>query len=145
MVGLVGPRRSVLLALAVATAVASGGCGGDDEDDEGGSAQTSEQPARTTPDTVTGGAAGGGKAVRVGMEDIQYVPKEVEVRAGGTVRWTNSDSVPHTVTKQGGPGAKFDSGTLQVGATFEQKFARPGKVDYVCRIHPNQMGTVTVE
>ena len=33
MVGLVGPRRSVLLALAVATAVASGGCGGDDEDD----------------------------------------------------------------------------------------------------------------
>ena len=138
-------KRLVLFLSLLVLGLTVAGCGGDDEDDEGGSAQTSEQPARTTPDTVTGGAAGGGKAVRVGMEDIQYVPKEVKVRAGGTVRWTNSDSVPHTVTKQGGPGAKFDSGTLQVGATFEQKFARPGKVDYVCRIHPNQMGTVTVE
>ena len=130
-----------LLALGL-TAV---GCGGDDEDD--GGAQTSEQPAQTTP-AETGadtGAAAARETVRVGMENIQYVPKDVKVKAGGTVRWTNSDSVPHTVTKQGGPGPKFDSGTMDVGATFKQKFDRPGKVGYVCTIHPNQTGTVTVE
>ena len=131
----------VLLLSLLVLGLAVAGCG-DDEDDEGGGAPTSEQPAQTTPDT---GADTSGETVRVGMEDIQYVPKEVKVKAGGTVRWTNSDSVPHTVTKQAGPGAKFDSGTLEVGATFERKFARPGKVDYVCKIHPNQMGTVTVE
>ena len=79
------------------------------------------------------------------MEDIQYVPKDVKVKAGGTVRWTNTDSTTHTVTKQGGPGPKFDSGNIEVGGVFEQKFNRSGKVDYFCMIHPNQTGTVTVE
>ena len=133
----------VLLLSLLVLGLTVAGCGGDDEDDEGGSAQTSEQ---TTPDTgADTGAAASGETVRVGMQDIQYVPKEVTVKAGGTVRWTNSDSVPHTVTKRGGPGAKFDSGTIEVGGTFEQKLTRPGRVDYVCKIHPNQTGRVTVE
>jgi len=79
------------------------------------------------------------------MQDIEYVPKEVTVKKGGTVTWTNSDSVTHTVTKQGGPGPEFDSGNMEVDATFEQKFDAAGKVDYVCTIHPNQTGTITVE
>lgn len=134
---------SLLSLLALALTVA--GCG-DDEDEDGGSAQTTEQPADTGPGTGTEtGAAASGQTVRVGMRDIQYVPKAVTVKAGGTVRWTNSDSVTHTVTKRGGPGRKFDSGNIEVGGTFEQKFDRPGKVGYVCKIHPNQMGTVTVD
>jgi len=79
------------------------------------------------------------------MQDIEYVPKEVTVKKGGTVTWTNSDSVTHTVTKQGGPGPEFDSGNMEVDATFKQKFDAAGKVDYVCTIHPNQTGTITVE
>ncbi len=79
------------------------------------------------------------------MKDIQYVPKDVTVKKGGTVTWTNSDTVAHTVTKESGPGAEFDSGNLDVDATFEQKFTAPGKVNYVCTIHPNQTGTVTVK
>jgi len=79
------------------------------------------------------------------MQDIEYVPKEVTVKKGGTVTWTNSDSVTHTVTKEGGPGAEFDSGNMEVDDTFEQKFDMPGTIDYVCTIHPNQTGTITVE
>ncbi len=134
---------SVLSLLALALAVA--GCG-DDEDEDGGSAQTTtEGPADTGPGTGTETGRASGDTVRVGMRDIQYIPKEVTVRAGGTVRWTNGDSVTHTVTKRSGPGPSFDSGNMEVGATFEQRFDRPGKVDYVCTIHPNQTGTVTVE
>ena len=74
------------------------------------------------------------------MKDIQFVPKDVTVKAGTTITWTNSDQVPHTVTKEGGPGADFDSGNVDPGATFEQTFDEPGKVDYVCTIHPGQAG-----
>ena len=123
-----------LTLLVITLAVAA--CGDDDEG-SGGSAGRTEAPADT-------GAAASGGAVKVGMENIEYVPDEVEVKAGGTVRWTNSDSVTHTVTKRSGPGGKFDSGNMQVGATFEQKFDKPGRVDYFCTIHPNQEGTVTV-
>lgn len=134
---------SLLALLALGLTVA--GCG-DDEDEDGGSAQTSEQPADTGAETgADTGAPPSGQTVRVGMKDIQYVPKEVTVEAGGTVRWTNTDSVTHTVTKRSGPGPRFDSGNMEVGATFEQKLDRPGKIEYVCTIHPNQTGTVTVE
>ncbi len=130
----------------LAFTLAAAGCGDDDDEDGAGAQTTTGQPADTS--TATGpdtGEAAPTETVRVGMEDIQYVPKAVKVKAGGTVRWTNSDSVTHTVTKEGGPGPRFDSGNMEVGATFEQKFDRPGKVDYVCTIHPNQTGTVTVE
>ncbi len=124
---------SMLTLLAIALAVAA--CG---EDDEG----SGEGAGRTEAPADTGAASAG--AVKVGMEDIEYVPDEVKVKAGRTVRWTNSDSLTHTVTKQSGPGGKFDSGRMEVGATFEQKFDKPGKVNYFCTIHPNQEGTVTV-
>ena len=67
------------------------------------------------------------------------------VKAGGTITWTNEDSFAHTVTKGSGPGAKFDSGTVDGGGTFKHKFDTAGKIDYVCTIHPNQTGTITVE
>ncbi len=137
-----GKWLAILLSLLV-LALTVAGCG-DDEDEDGGSAQTTtDAPADTGP--RTGSDTGSGDTVRVGMRDIQYVPKDVTVKAGGTVRWTNTDSVTHTVTKRSGPGPRFDSGNMEVGAVFSQKFDRPGKIGYVCTIHPNQSGTVTVE
>ena len=134
-------KRLALSLSCLALLATAPGCG-DDEEDGGGSAQTTQEPA--DPGMGSGGAAAA-DTVRVGMKDIEYVPQDVKVKAGGTVKWTNSDAVTHTVTKESGPGGKFDSGNMAVGATFEQKFDTPGKVDYVCTIHPNQTGTVTVE
>ncbi|MBA3298786.1 MAG: cupredoxin domain-containing protein, partial [Thermoleophilaceae bacterium] len=79
------------------------------------------------------------------MKDIKFVPMDVTVKAGGTIKWTNDDSIVHTVTKTNGPGAKFDSGNVSGGETFEQKFEERGKIDYFCTIHPQQTGTITVE
>ncbi len=106
--------------------------------------------ATTTEQTDTGaappsGGGGGGETVKVDIPAIEFDPAEVTVKVGDTVEWTNSDDIPHTVTKDGGPGADFDSGSLDAGATFEQTFDEPGTVDYVCTIHPGQAGTVTVE
>jgi len=115
------------------------GCGGDEEKStaSGGGSSPGSAPADS------GGSAT--DAVKVGMKDIEYVPKEVKVKKGGTITWTNSDTVTHTVTKTGGPGPDFDSGNMEVDATFEQKFTVAGTIDYVCTIHPSQTGKITVE
>ena len=133
-----------LLAVLIAClALTLAACGDDDEDGGGGggaSTATTEQS-----DTGKSKPAESAKTVTVDMKDIKYVPKDVTVKAGTTVKWTNSDEVPHTVTKESGPGAEFDSGNIDGGGEFEHVFEEPGKVDYVCTVHPGQDGTVTVE
>jgi plastocyanin len=132
----------VLLIACVALTLTFAACGDDDDDDGGGGSAATT----TTEQTDTGGGGGGGaEAASVDIPEIAIEPADITVKAGTTVTWTNSDDIPHTVTKEGGPGAEFDSGDLDPGSTFEQTFDAPGKVDYVCTIHPGQAGTVTVK
>jgi len=77
----------------------------------------------------------------VGMGDLQFRPATVTVAAGGSVTWTNTDSLPHTVTAADG---SFDSGILMPGDTFTRTFATPGDVGYRCTLHPGMNGTVHV-
>ena len=135
-------RLLALLFACLALTIAA--CGGDDDDDDAGNGGTATP---TTEQTDTGAAppAAGGETVEVEIPSISFDPEEVTVEAGTTVKWTNSDDLPHTVTKDGGPGEDFDSGDLEPGDEFEQTFDEPGTVDYVCTIHPGQAGTVIVE
>ena len=122
----------------LALALVAAGCGGDvEEEDGGGGAATQEQPADT----------GGGKTARVAMKDTKFEPKSLTVAKGTTVTWTNDDSVNHDVTKDAGPGPDFASGNgdLAKGDTFEQTFNTPGKVDYVCTVHPDMKASLTVK
>ena len=124
------------------------GCGGDDESDSGGgAAATTEQPAEEPAEDTGGGAAAGGDTVEIGMKGIKFDPDSATVKAGGTVNWTNNESIPHDVTKEDGPGADFSSGNgnMMEGDTYKQTFKEAGTVNYVCTVHPNMTGTVTVE
>lgn len=121
------------------------GCGGDDDNgDDDDSAATTEQTA-TTEKQASGGGAAAGKQVAVEIVDIDYDPKDETVKKGTTVKWTNTGNLPHTVTKEDGPGPDFDSGTLQPGDTYEETFTTPGKIAYHCTIHSGQNGSVTVQ
>jgi plastocyanin len=127
----------LVLGLAVA------GCGGDDDDgDSGGSAATTEQ---TTTTEQAGGSDTAAKTATAEIVDIDYEPRDLTVAKGTTVTWTNTGNLPHTVTKDEGPGPDFDSGTVETNGTFEQKFDAAGKIDYFCTIHSNQRGSITVE
>jgi plastocyanin len=123
--------RRVLLALLALALLA--GCGTEKSagpKDAGGNAGG--------PPTATGG-----KTVHVVMRDILFVPDKITARVGQTVRWTNEDDVAHTVKAE--KGAKFASkGPLSKGDTYEVKLSNPGTIGYVCTIHPNQHGTITV-
>ncbi len=54
----------------------------------------------------------------------------------------------HDVTKTGGPGPDFSSGEpggLAEGDTFTHTFNKPGKIEYVCTVHADMKGMVTVK
>jgi plastocyanin len=129
----------ILACLALGLVVA--GCGGDDDDDGGGGgASTSEQPA---------GDGGGGGGTQVSMKNIQFDPKDINVKAGETITFTNDEAIPHDVHKTSGPGDDFASGPtggMQEGDTFELTLDKPGKYEYVCDVHaPGMAGSITVE
>src|SRR5688500_2158446 len=123
--------KKLLVLLIACLALTLAACGDDDDDDGGGSSAGTT----TTEQTDTGEAqkpAGGGETVAIEIPAIEFDPAEVTVKAGTTVKWTNTDDLPHTVTKDGGPGGDFDSGDLESGDTYELTVDVPGTVDYVC-------------
>jgi plastocyanin len=113
-------------------------CGGDD--DSGGSEGSGGQPAESS------GSGGGGTSVS--LENIQFNPKDLTIKAGQTVTFTNKESVPHDVHKTSGPGADFSSGDpggMQQGDTFNVTLDKPGTYEYVCEVHkPGMAGTIAV-
>jgi plastocyanin len=132
-------RLCVPTTLIAALALVLGGCtSGPEPAPEG-------QPQTPTVSKSEEDAQKSGHAVQVVARDTLFVPQAITVPAGGTITWTNEDPIAHNVTKESGPGPDFASDTLMKGDTFTQKFDEPGTIDYVCTIHPQQTGTITVE
>jgi plastocyanin len=130
-----------LILACLALGLVAAGCGGDDNnggDSGDGGASKSEE---------TGGGGGGG--AQVGMQNIQFDPKELTVKAGETITFTNDEAVPHDVHKTSGPGADFssgDTGGMQEGDTFKLTLDEAGKYEYVCKVHaPGMSGSITVK
>jgi len=70
-----------------------------------------------------------------------YAPDQINVTAGTTVTWMNTDVVAHTATSDAGT---FNSGTVPPGGQFSAAFATPGTFQYHCTIHPGMVGSVVV-
>jgi len=88
----------------------------------------------------------GPEKVAVTIDNFKFDSKEVKIKAGTTVVWTDSRG-RHTVTSDDG---SFDSGTLMAGQSFEHKFEKPGVYPYYCMFHggrggKDMSGVVTVE
>jgi plastocyanin len=133
-----------LIALTLAClALGLAACGGDD--DSGGD---SGNGGSSTGQSGGDGSSSGGGAT-VSMESIQFSPKDLTVKPGETITFTNDESIPHDVHKQSGPGGDFSSGPdggMQQGDTFDLKLDKPGKYEYVCHVHaPGMAGTITVK
>ena len=71
-----------------------------------------------------------------------FAPDSLTVPVGGTVTWTNSDSVAHTSTSDV---SQWNSGTVAPGGRFSFTFQTAGTFPYHCAIHPGMIGTVVVQ
>jgi plastocyanin len=117
------PRRRMLLALVVGLALV-------------GAALPAITAAQTDQPAVN--------IVEPSPSDIMgwgYDSANMSVVAGQTVTWTNTGTQQHTVTADDN---SFDSGTIDLGATFNLGFSDPGTYAYHCTPHPWMKGTITV-
>ena len=135
--------KKLLVLLIACLALTLAACG-DDDDDDGGGGSSETTTEQTDTGTAPSGGGGGGTA-EVDIPDISFEPKSLTVKAGTTVTWTNSDDVPHTVTKEGGPGGKFDSGPLNPGQSFSYTPTKAGTIQYLCSFHQGMVGTIVVK
>ena len=88
-------------------------------------------------------AEGATTTLEVTIADFAFTPSNLAVSVGDTVTWTNTDSVPHTVT-QNPSGSGFQSGTIASGESFSFTFEEVGEFTYFCEFHPNMTGTIVV-
>jgi plastocyanin len=91
--------------------------------------------------TVT--APKGAPKAAVEIKDFAFSPKDLKVKAGTTVTWTNNGPSPHTVSGTG-PDGRVSSPILDPRGTFRMTFTKVGRTTYTCAIHPTMTGTVTV-
>lgn len=86
-------------------------------------------------------AAESAQAAEITIVDFDFSgPASASV--GDTVNVTNEDAVAHTWTEVDG---EFDSGNLSEGDSFEYTFEEAGAYEFVCTIHPEMTGSITVE
>ena len=77
--------------------------------------------------------------VHVTIENLAFLPAEIEVKAGETIEWTNKDRMPHTATVKGGWEVTIPPGKVAT------RVAEAGdSVEYYCRYHPNMKGRITI-
>ncbi|MEO6317676.1 MAG: cupredoxin domain-containing protein [Acidimicrobiales bacterium] len=95
------------------------------------------------PATPVEEAAPGEAVTAIEIVDFTFGPKEATVAVGDTLTWTNVDSAVHTVT--GKENELLLSDDLAQDATYEVTFEEAGTFEYMCKFHPNMLGTITVE
>lgn len=78
----------------------------------------------------------------VDTKDFVYVPADVTVAAGSTVKFTNHDAIAHTIDSDDG---SFDSKNLSEGQSWTHVFAKPGTYTYFCAYHRYMRGKIVVK
>jgi plastocyanin len=103
---------------------------------------------------AAGGAAAGGTAAAappacpatIMIRNGSFDTPLCSVKAGTTVKWTNTGTVDHTATSSAGAPEAFDTGLLKPGESGSFTFTKAGTYPYVCTPHAaNMKGTIVVQ
>lgn len=80
----------------------------------------------------------------VTIDDMAFSPKEITVKVGTTVTWTNQDTVSHDVKDDDGSADGPSSELLGQGESYSFTFKKAGTYNYHCTPHPFMKATVIV-
>ena len=132
--------------------VLGAGCGDDDEDTgaggSGGEAAATQEapPAETATETTETSASTGtseaGGDITVHMKGFAFTPQKVEGKVGQKVTWVNDDDAPHNAVQQNGGDLKTK--TFEKGGSASYTLDEAGTIEYICTVHPQMTGTITV-
>jgi plastocyanin len=125
-----------VLSLVAVLALVGVACGGDDEPEDGG---TTTQP---TDEETTEPTDDGGGGTTVTANNFSFTPSEVTVASGDTITARNGNPVtPHTFTVE-----ETDIDVSLAAGTSEDVpiDLDPGEYGFVCTIHGQMTGTLTV-
>jgi plastocyanin len=75
------------------------------------------------------------------IEGVRFDPEALTIARGDTVTWINKDPFPHNVTAKGA----FESQDISAGKSWKYTARKAGTYPYVCTLHPNMQGTLTVK
>ncbi len=79
----------------------------------------------------------------IGIDNFQFSPKTLTVRAGARITWINSDDVPHLIVNVQN---KFkQSPVLDTDQRYSVTLDRRGTYNYFCSLHPQMQGTIVVQ
>lgn len=115
------------------------------------SAEASAAPsteASVAPSQGSGGATGG--VVQISALNIAYEQSDVTAPANTafTIHFNNKDAgVPHNVEIKDASGMVMFKGDIITGPTevdYAVPALAPGSYQFVCSVHPNMVGTLTV-
>jgi plastocyanin len=87
------------------------------------------------------GAASNANATPAEVRTMTFNPKRIEIAAGTTVRWTNTDPLVHTITADDG---SWDSGPIEPGKSWSHTFTQAGEYAFHCTPHPFMKAVVVV-
>jgi plastocyanin len=96
----------------------------------------------TRPYDGTSGDTTATESKAVKITNDAFDPADLNVKVGATVKWTNDDKDPHTVTSDKGD---WGSQELAQGQTFTATFTKAGTFEYHCKLHPSMKGKITVK
>ena len=131
-----------------------GACGGASESEDQTSATTTttgEVGAAAPTDTEASDATEPTPGATVEITEFAYSPKQINVKVGDTVRWTNRDEFLHTVTSgevdgpENKPDGRFDEDLDEAGSEATITFEEAGTFTYFCKQHNAMDGVVIVE
>ncbi|MCP4472907.1 MAG: plastocyanin [Gammaproteobacteria bacterium] len=89
-------------------------------------------------------SAGSDDEALVIIKDFKFIPQEITLEAGQTLRWENREKRQyHSVWFQA-MGEAEPEDYLFPEDSYERSFDRPGVYPYRCGPHPEMTGTVTV-
>ncbi|WP_216901908.1 plastocyanin/azurin family copper-binding protein [Nocardia alni] len=124
-------RAGAAAALLIGTLLASG-CG---SDTTASSSDSTSATSAASSAPVT--------AATVDVKDMQFSPDSVTLKVGGTVTWKFADRFPHAVQGIGDSAMGINSPIFNAGE-WSHTFAIPGTYRYLCPLHPDMHGTITV-
>ncbi len=104
--------------------------------------------AQETPSPAASGGPSSG-SVTIVAKDLAFVTPAVTAKAGTafSLIFDNRDGAPHNVAILDASGAKVFKGDIVAGqqVTYQVPALAAGSYGFICEVHPNMKGTLTVQ